>query len=48
VLVSHILNTTQPKLRYVAAMPSQRFLLLIKRYAPQRVYDRSLSKILCQ
>jgi NAD(P)-dependent dehydrogenase (short-subunit alcohol dehydrogenase family) len=47
-LVTRILNTPEPKLRYVVAMPSQRLLLLIKRYAPQRAYDWCLRKILCQ
>ena len=47
-LVARILNAPEFELRYVAAMPSQRLLLLIKRYAPQRVYEWSLRKILCQ
>jgi NAD(P)-dependent dehydrogenase (short-subunit alcohol dehydrogenase family) len=47
-LVARILDELDPKMRYVAAMPSQRLLLLLKRYAPQRVYDWCLRKILCQ
>ncbi len=47
-LITQILKEPEPKLRYVAAMPSQRLLLLLKRFAPQRVYDWGLRKILCQ
>lgn len=47
-MVARILNAREPDLRYVVAMPSQRLLLLIKRYAPQRVYDWCMRKILCQ
>lgn len=47
-LVARILNEPDPALRYVAAMPNQRLLLLLKRLAPQRLYEWSLRKILSQ
>jgi NAD(P)-dependent dehydrogenase (short-subunit alcohol dehydrogenase family) len=47
-LVSRVLNMPEPELRYVVAMPSQRLLLLLKRYAPQRVYELLLRKVLHQ
>lgn len=47
-LVSRVLNMPEPELRYVVAMPSQRLLLLLKRYAPQRVYEWLLRTVLHQ
>lgn len=47
-LVARILEARDPDMRYVAAMPSQRLLLTLKRLAPQRLYDWCLRKILCQ
>jgi NAD(P)-dependent dehydrogenase (short-subunit alcohol dehydrogenase family) len=47
-LVAWILKEPDPRLRYVVAMPSQRLLLLLKRFAPQSTYEWCLRKILCQ
>lgn len=47
-MVSRILEEPAPKLRYVVAMPSQRLLLLLKRFAPERIYDWCLTKVLGQ
>ncbi len=45
-LVERILDDPAPGSRSVVAMPSQRLLLSLRRFAPQRVYEWCMSKIL--
>jgi hypothetical protein len=46
--VERILDEPAPAMRAVVAMPSQRLLLLVNRFAPQRVYEWCMRKILGQ
>jgi short-subunit dehydrogenase len=47
-LVARLLDDPDPPLRHVVAMPSQRALLLFKRFAPQSLYEWIFRKILAQ
>jgi NAD(P)-dependent dehydrogenase (short-subunit alcohol dehydrogenase family) len=47
-LVARILDDPDPPLRHVVAMPSQRLLLSLRRFAPQSLYEWIFRKILAQ
>lgn len=46
-LVEKILDEPDPGLRHVIAMPSQWLPILLKRFAPPRVYEWSIRRIMC-
>lgn len=45
-LVERILNDPQPKARYVVAMPRQRLLFALKRFLPQKLFERLMARLL--